>query len=234
MAAAVVQTVEPRTNSATSVGATFGATPTAGNTIVGFSSAYGSVAALSDNKSNSYTAHRSSSVGSTDVYHLRSSSAVNIASSATFTVTISNTDGDSKCAFVSEISGVTSSPVDVNPAAATGTSAAPAISSGVLAQADEIVLAAASYLSIPESTITQPGAPWSLVGEEEDSSSYTDLNVVSQVVAATSSVTSTWTLGASRNWHAVLLSFKASGGGAAATAPPPWPPSYRLQPILGR
>ena len=209
MAAAVVQTIKPRTTGATSTSATFSATPTAGNAIVGFTAGFGADITVTDNKSNTYTLQRASTVA-TD-YHLCASTAVNISSSATFTCTIHNTANDSMNGVISEISGVTSSPVDVVPARATGTSTSPAISSGTLAQASEIVMAAASWGGGSSTTITEPSSPWVLTGEEENDASYTELNAVHQVVSSTSSVTATWTLGASRTWHAVLVSLKASG-----------------------
>jgi hypothetical protein len=112
---------------------------------------------------------------------------------------------------LSEWSGAAASPLDVAPTATTGTSTAPAISSGTLAQADELIVAITTQISA-DTTLTIDGT-YTEIGENESNTGGQCYNAQYKIVSSTSSDTADWTLGASRTWYACLASFKASGGG---------------------
>ena len=207
MAAAKVQQVTGR-SSGTSFNMTMPGAVTGTNLITVAGSSWGSAITCTDNQSNTYTARSSPAAAATN-YFARILSAHNVTGGATFTITVNNSPQDSKAACAVEWSGMdTAAPFDVQNTA-TGTSAAPAVSSGTMGQAEEVVVAVETYDGITPTTQTEPGSPWALIAEEEDAGTYTGHNAVWQIVSATSSVTSTWALGASRAWSAGIATFKA-------------------------
>jgi hypothetical protein len=120
-------------------------------------------------------------------------------------------------ADVIEFAGAeTSGALDVAPAAATGTSATPAIASGTLAQADEVIVAMGSH--------TGADATWSFdgtytgVSQNDDNDAGQTYATEYKIVASTSSDTADFGLSASRDWFCTLASFKASGGGGGGSS----------------
>lgn len=180
---------------------TFGSTTTTGNLIVVIVN-YATAAGLtvSDNKGNGNYSLATSVVssansGTSSIYYK-----ANAAGGASHQITASwgatNTYFHVAAAEVSGI--VTSSPLDKTATSATdiassGTSAA--ITSPTLTQANEIVFATVLPVGTFDST-ANPGAPWSAWYARLDWGTDFDSAAVSQIVAATTAVTATWTFSA--------------------------------------
>jgi hypothetical protein len=127
-------------------------------------------------------------------------------------------DIDLSCA---EFSGHAASPLDksnvTNSAVASST---PNVASGVLAQANEVIVAMCSHTG--GNTSIAPDATYTQIGENENNSTGQTYNMQFKIVASTSSDTADWTLGAARDWFALLASFQESAGGGATPSPRPW------------
>ena len=112
-----------------------------------------------------------------------------------------------------EVTGAaTSSPRDVS-VTASGSGVNPSVSSGVLAQANEILFG--SFTQDSSTTSFTIGGGFTQQDENEDNSTGQCYNIGSLIVSSTSSVNKTDTMGASANWIAVMCSYKEAAAGAA-------------------
>jgi hypothetical protein len=156
---------------------------------------------------------------------------MNVAGAAT-TITWTELDPGSMDleADILEFAGaVTSSALDQAPTATSGTSAAPAIASGTLSQADEVIVAIASHTG--SDTTWAPDGTYTQISENEDNDTGQTYSSQFKIVATVASDTADWTLGASRTWFATLATFKAAGGAPPATSlvfPPRHPMAAHL------
>lgn len=203
-----------------SINISFGSDTASGNlivvTITGYDGVGGSVSSITDSKSNSYTKAYEGSDGNggyTACFYSE-----NITGGASHTVTVNCTGTIYGVASCIEVSGAaTSSSVDVNTVDDTTTISAStsySISSGSLAQADEIVFA--TFTKQENATITNPSSPWTALYARDDWSNDHCGCAVYQIVSATDSVTSTWTFASTTVAQASgIISFKqaAAGGG---------------------
>jgi hypothetical protein len=217
LAIAHVQTVH-RTRVAFSGSTTASITYSSGNLVVVTEATFSTTVAeltLADGGTHTYTVANSASGDASS--HVIIRYAMNTTAGAR-TLTWTET-GAGSCdleADVMEFSGAeTTGALDVVPAAATGTSAAPAIASGTLAQADELIVAMGSH--------TGADATWSFdgtytgVSQNDDNDLGQTYATEYKIVASTSSDTADFGLSASRDWFCTLASFKAAGGGGGAT-----------------
>jgi hypothetical protein len=120
-----------------------------------------------------------------------------------------------------EISGLdNSSPLDQNPTPTTGTSTGPSISSGTLAQADEIAIALFGIgdASLGDPTITNPGT-WTEVFRHGAWSTDAAGGCVYKIVSATTALTATWALTTSCGWGALMCTYKMSSGSEPVVTP---------------
>jgi len=116
--------------------------------------------------------------------------------------------------------GATSSAVDVTPTPTTGTSNAPSITSGTLAQADEIIVSGNTHTGADLTTMTEDtGDGFTEANQNLDNDFGQTFELQYKVVAATTSLVVGASYNASRQWGAILASFKGAGGGGGIRIP---------------
>lgn len=128
----------------------------------------------------------------------------------TVTVTVNPVGSGADIDFVIvEVSGAATSGALDNTNTATGTTSTPAIASGALDQADEIIFAILTHTS-PTQAIT-PDATYTQAGENENNSSGQCFNAQYKIVASSASDTADWsTTPAQPVSYACLATFKAA------------------------
>lgn len=155
--------------------------------------------------------------------------AVNVGASPGTTITMNFAANSETAADVSEYSGIaTSSAIDATATAASGTSTAPATNTITTTNADDLLFALACA---PRASTVRPS----------DYNHLTEINLSSsrvtpeyQIVASTNTYSTSWTIGFSDDWGALLTSYKASGGGGAVVKDPimrgliPFPRAFML------
>ena len=119
-------------------------------------------------------------------------------------------------ADIVEFSGMSATPNDVA-TNNTGTSAAPNVASGTLAQAEEVIIAIASHTGGDTTWAVDGAGGYTQIGENEDNDLGQTYSSQYKIVAATTSDQADWALGASRVWFAALASFKGASGGGGPT-----------------
>lgn len=125
-----------------------------------------------------------------------------------------NTEGD-----VQEWSGMaTATPKDID-VGNTGTSAAPLVVSGTLAQANEVLVGIALHTGADATWAVDTGGGYTQISENEDNDTGQTYSSQYKVVAVTTSDQADWTLGASRTWTARLVSFKEAAAGGTTMNP---------------
>lgn len=89
----------------------------------------------------------------------------------------------------------------------------PSVTSGTLAQEDEVILAIVSHTG--NDVAITPDGTYTQISENEDNNLGQTYNSQYKIVASTTSDTADWSLASSRAWFAALASFKgaAAGGG---------------------
>ena len=212
MAIALAQTVH-KTRVNYSGTTTAAITPTAGSLLVSVEAVFSTTIAehtLADSKTNGWAVANAAS-GDADS-HVIIRYAMNVAGGAT-TLTWSETGAGSMDveADILEFTGIALTLALDVAVDATDTSAEPAVSSGTLAQADEVIVAIASHTGAD--TTWAVDAAGVLISENEDNDNGQTYSSQHQIVAATTSEAMEWTLGASRTWFATLASFKAVAAG---------------------
>lgn len=107
---------------------------------------------------------------------------------------------------------------DVNASSDPASSNAPSLASGVLGQADEVVIAVLCHNGTT-TTLAAHGSSGvtNQLGESENNSTSQAHSVLYQIVSATTSVTAQWALGAARSTAIAIVSFKAAAGGGGGT-----------------
>jgi hypothetical protein len=210
--------------------ATFGSTPGAGNFIGVCSWAYSGTAlpgygagSCTDNKGNSYSRsiNQESQSGS-DRFGAAIYAALNIASSATFTVTMDLTATSAHLHLVClEFSGVETSAALDKTAVGTTTGGSPTSgNSGTLAQADELVLVVGCFATGDPTTAIAAEAGYTQVAEEPDDGASQAGEADYKIVAATTAEECTWTVANPSNvTNACLATFKQAAAGGATVRP---------------
>jgi hypothetical protein len=192
---------------------------TAGDAIIvlcGNSSAAGAtISSVTDSKSNTYNPATTASVTVEFGHVWVALNTTALTTSDTITVTYSTTTGQKGCIAVGCSGVATSSAVDQNNSAH-GSSTAPSVTSGTLAQATEMaigVIFAASGSGVPTSPpLTQ------IVTFQSGSSP--QITAYYQATASTTAVTCSGTI-TSANWCAQIITLlPAAAGGASATPAP--------------
>lgn len=222
-----------RSTGATSHNDTFAASVTAGNTLIlhlgWFVSAAGTETVTDG--TNTWTLIRRQ--GPSSNCRLSEWRAYNVAAgSTTVTITPPGTGSDAQI-VISEWSGLTTTdPLDVETGATTasGTSHATG-STGTTTQNNELVMVAITHTG-STTTLTQDGT-MTLLHEEENGSAGMPINTAYKSITSTGTQSHTWSSGANRVGLCGIFTLKEAAA-AATSAPPPWPPAYRLQPLLGR
>jgi hypothetical protein len=171
------------------------------------------VTGVSDTLSNTYTLVQQSSAGAPYMSIWKCDNATG-GSSPTITVTLSLTHVDWACAAVQATGVLTSGALDANPTYASGTSTTPSNSTGVLAQASEVVIAAVQVSPSVNGAFT-PDAAFTTVANLTGGNRIT-FYMGYDIVASTSSVTFTGTADGNDAWKCLMASFK---GAAPATSP---------------
>jgi hypothetical protein len=219
-----VQTVhKARTNVSEASSTTVAITPSAGNLLVltcAWFQGQGAVYSYSDNQANTW---QSAIIGSPDANsHIQIAYAMNVAGAAT-TITLQQGagagSGDIECDVIEFSGAATTGALDVTPTPTTGSSTTPAIASGTLAQSDEVLIAMATHTGGDATWAVDTGGGYTQISENEDNDTGQTYSAQRKIVAATTSDTADWTLGASRSWTAILASFKGVGGGPPPTTP---------------
>ncbi len=195
-------------------------TTTTGSLIVVLGSMYDIFAPadgnVTDNKGNSYTLAPNASYPGTGNQAVAIWYSANVTGGASHEVTL--TPGGSAFAnnvAAMEITGAaTTSPMDVNPTGTSGTSTGPTITTGTLAQADEILCGIFSTTSSGSPALGVPSG-WTLIAEEENSV-HLPYNAAYLIVSSTSTLSPTWSIASSQAWRCALASFKAAAGGGGA------------------
>jgi hypothetical protein len=146
-------------------------------------------------------------------------------SAGTNTVTTNNGGANFTVGVLVEWSGLTASPVDVAPSPGNATTAqANSVSSGVLAQANEVVFAVlclAASTGVANAGITDPPTGFTSLFVDSATNADQGAEFCYQIVSATSSVSAnwTWTDASTAHSQATMASFKIA---AAATASIAW------------
>lgn len=180
-----------------------------------------SVTAAADDKGNTWSAAVTPNPGAPICkgYAIWSRLDTAIAAGDQLDITLANST--SKHAIVAAAwSGLLSSPVDKGPVSAAGSSAtASPGSSGTLAQADEVVVAAFATNQLAADTISLPG--WTLVEQEATTSGSNDrrASLYELTVADTAAVAPAASLSSATTWGALLLTLKLDSGGPPPTGP---------------
>ncbi len=223
MAIANVQVATKANADATStIAKTFATTPVAGNTIIVVVWALGgggsNTWSCADNKGNTYNlavrkTHTSTN-GEIAIFY-----AENIASSATFTVTCTSSGSMSAGVLsISEWSGLaTSSSLDKT-TSNSGSSSAPSTgSTGTLAQAAELVIAAwGAFSTFQGGTISVDDGTYTQMVEEQSAGSglYAPGEADYKIVSATTAQNVSWTWERSNDWLGVIATFKEAAAAA--------------------
>lgn len=118
---------------------------------------------------------------------------------------------------VSEISGAATSGALDKTATNAGTGTTPNVSTGVLAQANEIIFAIMTHEG--SSQALTPDGTYTQVGENENNASGQCYNHQYKIVADTASDQADWTTAASVPWHTACATFKEAAGGATKAHP---------------
>lgn len=229
MALAYVQGKMGQANGVTSVAITFNTTPGAGSLIVAgfYAVASGSptfAATCADNKGNTYTdADQFTSGAGGDRVGIGGFYAMNVSSSATFTVTISNLPSGAVTAFIAEVSGAhLTAALDVAIAQDEASTLNPTTAStGVLAQAAEIVFALTgtypSFQSGGIMTCNTSGYTQIFEHVAPNTNTYGVGEADYRIVAATTAQQVDWTTDYSSNdFGTLIMAFKEAAGGAAS------------------
>lgn len=180
----------------------------AGDTLLAFSGTQvGSLSTVSDTESNPWALAKSDSgqASAATWAWIAPGATTALTGGDTVTYAYSGT-GSAKAATVAGISGLASSPLDQAVSADSASSAAPSVTSGTLAVASEICVAACVYKNAGGS-ITW-GAGWTVIGTNQKFASNQTLSVAYQAVTATTAVTASATLGAATNCSIVLLTLR--------------------------
>lgn len=120
---------------------------------------------------------------------------------------------------VTEWSGMaTASPKDID-VGNTGTSAAPLVVSGALAQAAELLVGIALHTGADTTWAVDTGGGYTQISENEDNDNGQTYSSQYKAVASASSDQADWTLGASRTWTGSLVSFKEAAAGGTTMNP---------------
>jgi len=214
MAVAFVQgPVASEVNGATTVNITFASTPAAGNLIVAAGTIWGGNQTLScsDNKGNTYAEAVTRLQGT----QLRAeiNYAANIASSATFTVTMTASASTNMALGINEYSGADTVPLNLtnNNGAASGT----AITAGSVSPSGTDLIFGVATLTA-ETSLTA-AATWTTRQDHDNSpdGANTQLSAIDKF--ATGAQNATWTGGSSTEWSAVVATFMAAGAGGRTT-----------------
>ena len=208
------QTVQARASGVDSLTQTTGQAVDAGDLLVvctSISNATGGAITVTDDATQTYTLAISSSAtdaagGRVRVHYFPNSVA------ATVKVTVNPPGASADIDFtLSEVSGAaTASPLDAQVRSA-GTSNAPNVVSGTLAQANEIIFAVMTHDGA--TAALTPDATYTQIGENENNSTGQCYNAQYKIVAATTSDTADWSKATSVNWETVLASFKEAAAG---------------------
>jgi hypothetical protein len=142
--------------------------------------------------------------------------ALNVASgntTLTYTWSAGSLDGQLEGDILEFSSAATAAGLDAN-VTNSGSSSGPSVTSGTLAQADEVVIAMGSHTGNDTTWAVDTADSYTEISENEDNDNGQTYSSQYKIVAATTSQVVNFTLGASRSWFACLASFK----GAAAAA----------------
>lgn len=168
---------------------------------------------VADSAGNTYTAlttvPNSSTNLQTKAFYTCNAAAL---SSGTITGTFATSDPVLKTMHASYTTGIaTASCADNQPTPTAATSTSPSITTGALAQADEIVF---GYVGVESgsSVVFTEGAGFTQVSQTAPSDL---LNVAYDIVAATTAVTYAPSMDGSRHWGAGAITFKGAAAGAA-------------------
>jgi hypothetical protein len=165
-----------------------------------------------DSAGNTYTALGTVSVGTRRVTAFWSRIASEIASGGSVTITYSSATGV-KFGAIYKVSGTASSPADIDGGTgASGTSSTnPSITTGTLAQANEIVFAWTVVIGDAGSdSFTQAADFTALTGVTLAGASGGVLRMAYRIVSATTAVTYAPTLGTARDWAVNYVAFKGN------------------------
>jgi hypothetical protein len=208
--------------------ATFGSTPSAGNFIGVCSWAYSGSAlpgygtgSCTDNKSNSYSraVHSEQTGAGSDRFGSAIYAALNISSSATFTVTmdLAATSAHLHIACM-EFSGLAASAALDKTATSTATGSSPTSgNSGTLAQADELVLVVACLGTGDSTTSISAEAGYTQLAEEPNDVASQAGEADYKIVSATTAEECTWTVASSASFvNACIATFKQAAAAPAA------------------
>lgn len=172
-----------------------------------------SVSNVIDSKGNLYTKQPGSATAGIPMSIWTSPGTAALVPGDTITLTYGTSAG-AKNATVAGIPALPASPIDNVPAMTTGTSAAPSVTSGTLAQANEVVLATIGDQNAGGAPTWAGG--WTPIDtNHRPASSDPFISIAYQVVSSTSPVTASGTI-TSATWTAGLVSFKA-GTAVAST-----------------
>jgi len=223
MSIAKVQSTSKTAANVTSTTLAYTANVTAGNLLVAFwacfspSSGVGHVQAPTDTKGNTWTQVTAISNADSETSCQMFYAIANGSGADTLTFTVSGAASGFLFCAIAEFSGiVAASPLDKT---AAGTGSGTAVSSGstaALAQADELVLGGMCW-SGTSTTATETGGA-TLIAESEDNATVQAGSFTFKVVAATTAVSATWTIGATQAWAAHVGTFKAAATGTNAPA----------------
>ncbi len=194
----------------------FPAPPTAGNLIVVYGVSYDEAAEhtagnFTDNKGNTYSlaiAGISTGGARPSIAYLQNVPA----STGTFTVTFDPATGTYINLCAVEYSGVvTTGALDLTARNANaGTS--PTVATGVISQADELIVACACNTAGGNPATFNPDAAFTEEWSEVNGQLYVVSAGAYRVVSSVASYTSTWTTD-NENWSTVIATFKAAAGG---------------------
>lgn len=214
--ALVRSTPKGSASNASSVAASFSATPTVGNLIIVMVSGWREAASfgvtsVTDNQGNTY-AHAGTVAGSSGLCRAEVWYAKAVTSSGTFTVTV-NAGSGSYIEFVaSEFSGMAaSSQFDVG-AQADATSGDAAVGpTATLAQASEVVIAVASISNDDTNITVDTPAGYTRIAVNQNANATIGFEASYKIVSATTAVSAAWSHDNTNQagWSAKIATFKA-------------------------
>jgi len=191
---------------------TAGGTTTTGSTFV-ISASFdpgANISSVTDSKGNTYTQvvtpQTTSSGSKLAMYYC-----ANGTGGASHTATVNYSATAYSVVYLVEVTGAASASFDVT-AKTVDTSSPFTVSTGTLAQADEVVITAVA--NDDGSSVNYTSSNTTIIGENNDTANYWTGAISKQVVASTSSFTPSFTLSAGTNLALITATFKAAGGGA--------------------
>lgn len=227
MALAVRQILASSRNSATSITRTYASAVLSGSLLVASGSIFNANGttdpALSDSVNGAWAAATTSGFFFADPSHAETQIGMwSFPNSAAGTpqVTMDPPGGGSDNDLtLFEITGAaTTTPRDVS-VTASGVSNSAAVTTGTLAQADEIVIAVTSQVN-PTTTLTNDTADsFTQADENENNSTGQCFHTQYRIVTATTSLTVNTAIGASVGWFTAVASFKQAAAGGGVVGP---------------